>query len=125
MTEVTQADREAAAQIMECHERQKMADLIRAGDRDNSNTVQIVARHREASEAPLRERIAQLEADRDALAEALDWAIAEIEGRTRYTPNDIYEAEEQRENALGKAQVVANLRALLAANKMLKTVDKP
>lgn len=38
------------------------------------------------------------------LLEALEWALAEIEGRTRYTPNDIYEAMEQRENALEAAQ---------------------
>lgn len=33
------------------------------------------------------------------LLEALQWALAEIEGRTRYAPNNHYEAKEQRENA--------------------------
>lgn len=56
--------------------------------------------------------IANSEADANArliaaapdLLEALDWAIAEIEGRTRYDPNDVYEAEDQRENALNCAR---------------------
>jgi hypothetical protein len=43
---VTQADRELAAQIMELQDRWGMADLIRAGERDSGNTVQIIARHR-------------------------------------------------------------------------------
>lgn len=40
----------------------------------------------------------------ERLREALDWALAEIEGRTRYSPNNIYEAEEQRANALDCAR---------------------
>jgi hypothetical protein len=47
---------------------------------------------------------ARLIAAAPELLEALDWAIAEIEGRTRYAPNDVYEAEEQRANALACAR---------------------
>lgn len=43
-----------------------------------------------------RERVKVLE-------EALDWAIAEIEGRTRYDP-DFYTGREQRNNSLAKAK---------------------
>jgi hypothetical protein len=43
-----------------------------------------------------RERVKVLE-------EALDWAIAEIEGRTWYDP-DIYTGREQRSNSLAKAK---------------------
>jgi len=38
------------------------------------------------------------------LREALDWAVAEIEGRTRYTSNNLYEADEQRQNAINCAR---------------------
>jgi hypothetical protein len=51
---VTQADRDLAAKIMELQERQGMADLIRLGSRDSSNTVQLLARHRLATEAAFR-----------------------------------------------------------------------
>lgn len=54
-------------------------------------TTQRTAKHRLA----VKERMA-------ALVEALDWALAEIEGRTRYDP-EIYTGEEQRENCLRKA----------------------
>lgn len=40
----------------------------------------------------------------ERLREALEWSIAEIEGRTRYTPNNIYAAEEQQQNALDAAR---------------------
>lgn len=41
------------------------------------------------------------------LTEALEWAVAEIEGRTRYDP-DIYTGNEQRENCLHKAKSALN-----------------
>lgn len=37
------------------------------------------------------------------LYEALDWALAEAEGRTRYSP-DFYSAKVERESALDKAR---------------------
>ena len=71
---VTEEAREVAAQIMELQERQEMADLIRAGDRDSSNTVQVCARFeaevRTAAEAASRDRTAA-PIDIDALADEL------------------------------------------------------
>lgn len=53
---------------------------------------------------------AQIEADARLVAaapdllEALEWATAEIDGRTRYAPDCHYTALEQRENAIDKAR---------------------
>lgn len=45
---------------------------------------------------------ARLIAAAPCLCEYLDWALAEIEGRTRYSP-DFYSAKEQRDSAMQKA----------------------
>ena len=50
------------------------------------------------------------------VVEALDWAIAEIEKRTRYSPDDFYEAREQRASALEKAKSALSLARLGGAS---------
>lgn len=65
--EVTQGDREAAADLIEWQRgpyirsrRLNVPDEIRAGLRDRSGTVQAFARHRAQSEAPLRAEVERL-----------------------------------------------------------------
>ena len=50
------------------------------------------------------------------VVEALDWAIAEIEKRTRYSPDDYYEARDQRASALEKAKSALSLARLGGAS---------
>lgn len=71
---VTQADRELAADILELQERHELADLVRAGDRDSSNTVQTVTRHREAAEAASRAEVERLQEALDAAADRIERA---------------------------------------------------
>lgn len=69
--EVTQADREAAAMV---HASALLAETIRNGEIDGNHVVQAFARHRLASQSlstdeevrRLRERVAELEAERAA-----------------------------------------------------------
>ena len=71
---ITQADREVVALYVEGTGKQFdaiMAANIRRGNCDNLPLVQAVARHREASEAPLKERIAELEGAAKNLALAV------------------------------------------------------
>jgi hypothetical protein len=48
--------------------------------------------------------IEALEAENARLREALDWAIAEIDGRTIYPGSDQFTGEQQFENALEAAR---------------------
>jgi outer membrane protein OmpA-like peptidoglycan-associated protein len=48
--------------------------------------------------------IEALEAENARLREALDWAIAEIDGRTIYFGSDQFTSEQQFENALEAAR---------------------
>ncbi|HEY4547811.1 MAG TPA: hypothetical protein VIG90_15515 [Pedomonas sp.] len=60
-----------------------------------------------------REEDAQLVAAAPALLEALEWALAEIEGRTRYT------SPVQRENCVNRAHAaIASARVGAAAAKL-------
>jgi BMFP domain-containing protein YqiC len=68
---VTQADRDAAANILELFGRYHNAHLVRAGELDVLKVVQIVAAHRRASVAALEARIAELEQWKAAIDEAL------------------------------------------------------
>ena len=103
MATVIQADRLVASEIVRYgapgvgNGNTIIASEIKGGLHDNYAIVQEVASHREASTA-------KLEADMAVLVEALDWALAEIDGRTRYDPKCAYNAEEQRGNALAKAR---------------------
>ena len=82
--EVTQAAREVAAQIMELQERQELADLIRAGDRDSSNTVQICTRFeaevRTAAEAASRQEVERLPEYGDWLPDVWEAYLFELCG---------------------------------------------
>jgi hypothetical protein len=60
MENVTQEDREAAAEIFEHQGRQEMADLVRASVRDSNKVVQVLAAHRRASVAALEAENARL-----------------------------------------------------------------
>ena len=72
MVEVTDADREAAAQAAALVE---MRDLIRAGKADH--LAQSFAAHREAHEAPLKARIAELDAALDDAFEQMAATFAD------------------------------------------------
>lgn len=95
--EVTEHDREAFAATVEDMGLLSglTASHIRQGLYDND--CRFIAKARVEATQAKDEEIARLR-------EALDWAIAEIEGRTRYHPNDIYAAEDQQANALAKAR---------------------
>lgn len=56
------------------------------------------------NDIPADPRVGKIEADLEAAKKALSWAIAEIEGRTRYDPFCYYTAKEQREEALQSAR---------------------
>ena len=85
MTEITQADRDAAEEHFDVW----YPDTAWGYD----PLVEAFARHRQQSTEALR-------ADNARLREALDWAIAEIEGRTIYPGSDQFTSEQQFENAL-------------------------
>jgi hypothetical protein len=75
--EVTCEDREAAADFQAAIGRPAAyVREMRGGDHDNGPTCQAFARHREQATASLRE-------ERDALREALAWAVSQ--GRLSYT----------------------------------------
>ena len=79
-------------------ERSLVADFYGEGaDRDCFMAIRLAA---PAMIAELRE----LRAENARLREALAWALAEIDGRTRYQSNDIYTAQDQRDNALELAR---------------------
>jgi hypothetical protein len=96
---VTQRAREAAAQIMELQERHEMADLIRAGDRDSSNTVQTIVRFEAAHAAIVAELVEAL----GGLAEALDAITNFTDMSSRYVDADAFIEVSRAANARARA----------------------
>lgn len=91
---IEQGDRDLAASLWEELGERTRALAIRGGSHDQSVSVQKCAAHR--LKATKATGVVELR-------EALDWALAEIEGRTRYTP-DIYIMKEQRDKCLQKCR---------------------
>jgi len=79
--EVTQADREAAADILHDNLGWYRAAPVRAGEMDNDSVVQAFARHRLAT----RTDATPVATDVAALVEAAKWAMRELRGKNRYT----------------------------------------
>lgn len=71
--EVTQADRDLAAEIFDLQERPAMAEFTRSGLRDNSNTVRAISRHRTAAEAANRDVVERLRHIATDLLQHIDW----------------------------------------------------
>ncbi|MFE8106897.1 hypothetical protein [Sphingomonas melonis] len=84
--EITQADREAAAQIYiwfpalssSVDAAHKTAQLIRDGGADGWNSVRLMRDHRHQAEEAMRERISMLE---KLLSDCADELAAEVEAR--------------------------------------------
>lgn len=82
---------------MDLVERVARAIFFDGGEQNDEQWKYMQKYHRENARSAARNAIAATGVEE--LADALDWAIAEIEGRTRYPGNNVYDCEEQQANA--------------------------